>query len=133
MPQLNKSETVRLRSRLLLQRLIDFANYELTDCEHLESKISVRWIDIETRQPKLIVKTEIRFLAALVSPQKANDAKTKQHLKQDLRSLKDFLGILEDNRDRTQGTGIWHFPLKLWHRRADPNLTAFDATFVAYE
>ncbi|MEL6554122.1 MAG: AAA family ATPase, partial [Cyanobacteria bacterium J06621_11] len=74
--------------------------------------------------PRLIVKTEIRFLAALVSPKV--DAKTKEHLKQDLRSLKDFLGILEDNRDRTQGTGIWHFTLKLWHRRAERNLTAFD-------
>ncbi|MEL7330791.1 MAG: AAA family ATPase, partial [Cyanobacteria bacterium J06560_2] len=119
-----KSEAVRIRLRHLLQRLIAFANYELTDCEHLERKISVRWIDVETASPKLIVKTEIRFLAALVSP--TVTAKTKAHLKQDLRSLKDFLGRLEDNRDRTQGTGLWHFTLKLWHRSAEKNLIAFD-------
>lgn len=124
MPQLNKSEAVRKRSHLLLQKLIAFANYELPDCEHLENKISVRWLDLETNRPKLIVKTEIRFLAALVSP--TVTTKTKEHIKQDLRSLKDFLGILEDNRDRTQGTGIWHFTLKLWHRDTERNLTAFD-------
>ncbi|MGD1900022.1 MAG: AAA family ATPase [Phormidesmis sp.] len=124
MPQLNKSEAVRVRTRYLLQRLTGFANYEVADCEHLENKISVRWLDLDTVRPKLIVKTEIRFLAALVSP--AVDRKTKDHLKQDLRSLKDFLGILEDNRDRTQGTGLWHFTLKLWHRSVERNLTAFD-------
>ena len=124
MPQLNKSETVRQRLRYLLQRLIDFANHELADCEHLESKIRVRWVDLETSTPKLIVKTEIRFLAALVS--QTVNAKTKEHLKQDLRSLKDFVGRLEDNRDRTQGTSLWHFTLKLWHRSTNKNLIAFD-------
>ena len=124
MPQLNKSETVRQRLRYLLQRLIDFANHELADCEHLESKIRVRWVDLETSAPKLIVKTEIRFLAALVS--QTVNAKTKEHLKQDLRSLKDFVGRLEDNRDRTQGTSLWHFTLKLWHRSTNKNLIAFD-------
>ena len=124
MPQLNKSETVRQRLRHLLQRLVDFANHELTDCDHLENKIRIRWIGLETSSPKLIVKTEIRFLAALVS--QTVDAKTKEHLKQDLRTLKDFLGRLEDNRDRTQGTGLWHFTLKLWHRSSEKNLIAFD-------
>ncbi|MEL7071174.1 MAG: AAA family ATPase [Cyanobacteria bacterium J06581_3] len=124
MPQLNKSETVRKRSRHLLQKLIAFANHELIDYDHLEGKIRVRWSDLETKTPKLIVKTEIRFLAALVSP--TPDAKTKEHIKQDLRTLKDFVGCLEDNRDRTQGTGLWHFTLKLWHRSVEDNLNAFD-------
>lgn len=124
MPQLNTSESVRSRLRHLLQRLIDFANHELTDCDYLESKIRVRWVGLETPAPQLIVKTEIRFLAALVSA--TVDAKTKEHLKQDLRTLKDFVGRLEDNRDRTQGTGLWHFTLKLWHRSAEKNLIAFD-------
>ncbi|MEL6880158.1 MAG: NB-ARC domain-containing protein [Cyanobacteria bacterium J06607_10] len=128
MPQLNKSEAVRQRLHIFLQRLIAFANHELPECDHLESKISVRWIDRDTKAPKLIVKSEIRFLAALVStpPGTAPSTKAKTHLKQDLRTLKDFLGRLEDNRDRTQGTGLWHFTLKLWHRSIDRNLVGFD-------
>ncbi|MEL6900553.1 MAG: AAA family ATPase [Cyanobacteria bacterium J06606_4] len=124
MPQLNKSETVRQRLRVLLRQLVDFANHQLPEYEHLESKISVRWVDRESSAPKLIVKTEIRFLAALVS--QTVGPKVKEHLKQDLRTLKDFLGRLEDNRDRTQGTGLWHFTLRLWHTSAEKNLTAFD-------
>ena len=96
MPQLNKSETVRQRLRVLLRQLVDFANHQLPEYEHLESKISVRWVDRESSAPKLIVKTEIRFLAALVS--QTVGPKVKEHLKQDLRTLKDFLGRLEDNR-----------------------------------
>ncbi|MEL6454060.1 MAG: AAA family ATPase [Cyanobacteria bacterium J06623_5] len=124
MPQLNKSEAVRQRLRVLLRQLVDFANHQLSEYEHLESKISVRWVDRESSEPKLIVKTEIRFLAALVS--QTVEPKAKEHLKQDLRTLKDFLGRLEDNRDRTQGTGLWHFTLRLWHTSAERNLTAFD-------
>ncbi|MEM9087737.1 MAG: AAA family ATPase [Cyanobacteria bacterium P01_F01_bin.53] len=124
MPQLNTSETVRQRLRCLLQRLIAFANNDLFDCEPLETKINVRWIAEGTSAPKLIVKTEIRFLAELVFQK--SDSKTKEKLKQDLRALKDFLGRLEDNRDRTQGSGIWHFTLLLWDQSIDKNMTAFD-------
>lgn len=127
MPQLNKSEAVRQRLRSLLQRLIAFANHALTDCEPLESKINVRWTALETSTPKLIVKTEIRFLAELVFP--TSGPKVKEKLKQDLRTLKDFLGRLEDNRDRTQGSGTWHFTLTLWHTSVEKNLIAFDETW----
>ena len=124
MPQLNKSEAVRQRLRVFLQRMIAFANYELSECERLEDKISVRWVNKDTTAPKLIVKSEIRFLAALVF--ETSDAKAKSRLKQDLRTLKDFVGRLEDNRDRTQGTGLWHFTLLLWHSSTARNLAAFD-------
>lgn len=124
MPQLNKSEAVYQRLQCFLRRLIGFANYELTECESLERKISVRWIQVESSTPKLIVKTEIRFLAELAF--QTAGAKTKANLKQDLRTLKDFLGLLEDNRDRTQGSGLWHFTLTLWHKSVDKNLAAFD-------
>ncbi|MGB7251158.1 MAG: AAA family ATPase [Phormidesmis sp.] len=124
MPQLNKSEAVHQRLRCLLQRLIAFANHALPECEQLEDKISVRWMATQSDAPKLIVKTEIRFLAALAFPN--SGPKAKANLKQDLRTLKDFLGRLEDNRDRTQGSGLWHFTLTLWHTSVEKNLAAFD-------
>ena len=127
MPQLNKSEAVRQRLRCFLQRIIAFANHEVFDCDPFEIKINVRWSALETKTPKLIVKSEIRFLAELAF--QTSGPKAKTHLKQDLRTLKDFLGRLEDNRDRTQGSGLWHITLTLWHQSVEKNLAAFDDTW----
>ena len=125
MPQLNTSETVRTRLHQLIERLVAFANGTLPEYETLHDKISTRWIEPETAAPKLIVKTEIRFLAQLAFGNSA--AKTKSHLKQDLKTLQTFLQRLEDNRDRTQGSVLWHFTLTLWSRDISKNLSAFNA------
>ena len=120
MPQLNTSEAVRQRVNQLITRLVEFANGELAGCEHLVDKVRVRWIDPDSQSPRLVVETEIRFLAELVFQQP--DAKTKDYLKQDLRTLEKFLGILEDNRTQTQGSSTWRFTLRLWRTSVAKNL-----------
>ena len=120
MPQLNTSEAVKQRVKQLLTRLVEFANGELAGCDHLVDKVRVRWIDQESQSPKLVVETEIRFLAELVFQQPG--VKAKAYLKQDLRTLEKFLGILEDNRTRTQGSSTWRFTLRLWRTSVAKNL-----------
>ena len=120
MPQLNTSEAVRQRVNQLIARLVEFANGELAGCEHLVDKVRVRWIDPDSPSPKLVVETEIRFLAELIFQQQG--AKTKDYLKQDLRTLEKFLGILEDNRTQTQGSSTWRFTLRLWRTSVAKNL-----------
>jgi tetratricopeptide (TPR) repeat protein len=128
MPQLNTSEAVRQRINQLITRLVEFANGELSDCEHLIDKVRARWIDPDSQSPKLVVETEIRFLAELVFQQQST--KTKDDLKQDLRTLEKFLGMLEDNRTRTQGSSIWHFTLQLWHTSVAQNLEKLNAEWA---
>ena len=120
MPQLNTSEAVRQRINQLITRLVEFTNDQLEGCDHLLDKIRARWIEQNSPSPKLVIETEIRFLAELVFQQQGG--KTKDYIKQDLHTLEKFLGILEDNRTRTQGSSTWHFTLRLWHTSVDKNL-----------
>ena len=120
MPQLSTSEAVKNRIEVLIERLVAYANGELTDCNHLRDKLIVRWTDEESETPKLIVKTELRFLAELVFNQQGK--KVKEHIKHDLHVLQKFLPILEDNRTKTQGSASWHFTLKLWRKSTETNL-----------
>jgi len=104
--------------------LLAYANDELPeDSDRLRSKLTVRWLEEERERPRLIVKTELRFLAELVF--KRQSPKLKETLKQDLQVLSKFLDILEDNRTKTQGSAIWHFTLTLWHKSAEQNLQEF--------
>lgn len=123
MPQLNTSNVVKQRVGHLLKQLLAYANDELPEYEHLRSKLIVRWLDEKDAAPKLIVNTELRFLAELTSsPQSEQTTTTVKH---DLHVLKRFLDILEDNRTKTQGSAKWHFTLKLWHRSPEINLREF--------
>ena len=122
MPQPNSSDSVKQRVRQLITKLLKFANHQLDGYEHLADKITVRWSENGRCLPKLVVKTQIRFLAELAFNHQ--DTKTKDDLKQALHTLRDFLGILEDNRARTQGSAVWHFTLSLWHQSSvEINLT----------
>ena len=122
MPQPNSSDSVKKRVEQLITQLLKFANHQLDGYENLTDKITVRWSENGRQSPKLVVKTQIRFLAELVFDQQ-ND-KTKDDLKQALHTLRDFLGVLEDNRTRTQGSAVWHFTLSLWHQSSvERNLT----------
>ena len=124
MPRLNTSEAVRRRVEHLLVQLLAYANGELTQYDYLKEKVKVRWVDEYSVAPKLIVNTELRFLAELIFEQRSNPS--KETIKQDLRVLKEFLEILEDNRTKTQGSASWHFTLQLWHRSIERNLSEFN-------
>lgn len=118
MPRLSKSNRAKARVTHLMERLLAYANHELED-ERALGQISVRWLERQTHEPKLVVQTTLRDLAELIAPA-SRDA--KEYIRHDLHLLRDFLCILEDNRTRTQGSEVWHFTLRLWHSSTAKNL-----------
>ena len=124
MPRLNTSNAVKERIERLLAMLLAYANNELSEgYDALRDQLTVRWLEEERDRPRLIVKTELRFLAELVFDRQSPQLKAT--LKQDLQVLDKFLEILEDNRTKTKGSAVWHFTLTLWHRSAERNLREF--------
>lgn len=125
MPRLNTSQQVKQRTRQLLEKLLNFANYELPESEAFLDKLTVRWKNETSPTPELVVETELKVLIELTFEQKENP-RLKDQLRNDLRVLEEFLEILEDNRARTQGAKHWRFTLKLWDKSTQANLTAFE-------
>lgn len=125
MPRLSTSDRVRARVRNLLGKLLAYANHEFAYDGSFENKLKVRWVDENTRSPRLVVQTKLKFLVELIFSVQ-NHREAKEHLRHDLRVLEEFLGILEDNRVKAQGADDWHFTLKLWDKSTQRNLSAFD-------
>ncbi|HEY9906485.1 MAG TPA: NACHT domain-containing protein, partial [Thermosynechococcaceae cyanobacterium] len=106
----------------LLEALLTYADNDLEDSDHL--KIEFNWLP----KNQLIVKTTVRRLEVLIVRVFKDGKLTSEQIKEALRRYKDFLGILEDHRTKTQGADDWHFTLKLWfgcHEKA-ANLRRFD-------
>ena len=106
----------------LLEALLTYVNDDLEDGHNL--KIEFNW----QSKTQLIVKTTIRHLEALVVRAVKDGKLTSEQIKEALKRYKDFLGILEDHRTKTQGADNWYFTLKLWfgcHEKA-ANLQRFD-------
>ncbi|MBW4426848.1 MAG: tetratricopeptide repeat protein [Nostoc desertorum CM1-VF14] len=116
MARVSYGDDVKARVKLLLERLLAYANDELEDSELY--KIGYDW---ETSK-QVIVRTKLRVLAELSS------LNTEQ-VRDALNALKDFLGILEDLREHKRGSEDWHFRLTIWHDKGDKdaNLQKFDA------
>jgi hypothetical protein len=111
------------RTRRLLEALLDYANHESDNCDRLEIEIRP-----EPDAKTLVVKTKVRILEELTAKSRLNGKLKKEHIKDALHYLKEFLEILEDCRTKTQGSEDWHFKLKLWYKRHDKqaNLRRFD-------
>ena len=107
---------VKERAKILLEVLLRWVNGEFVGREYL--KIETRWKEDSC---DLVVKTQLRYLEELTAKQLNKDA-----IKEALRRFQDFLGILEDNRAKTQGSAEWHFTLKLWSRDITNNLREFE-------
>jgi|GEM_PF-680440 len=122
--RLNTSDRSKKRVTFLLKNLLAYANYELTDCDHLLGKLAVRWQD-EGEKHNLIVRTTLASLAELIS-EHPKSKKAKEKIRHDLRLLKDFVGILDDRRTTIHGSAEWHFALRLWHRSTEHNLWEFE-------
>ena len=109
----NYGPQAKQRTKRLLEALLAYANHELEDAERL--KIQSNW----NSEKRLIVKTKIRFLQELTALAPPGGKLNSEQIKEALHRLEDFLGILEDNRVKTQGADDWHFTLKLWYGRQD--------------
>ena len=99
------------RTKRLLEALLAYVNHELDICD-LEIEIKP-----QTDDKQLFVKTKVRVLEQLTAKSQRNGKLKKEHIKEALHCLEEFLGILEDCRTKTQGSEDWHFKLKLWNKR----------------
>jgi hypothetical protein len=113
MARVSYGDDVKARVRLLLEKLLAYANDELE-----KTLIAFDW----ERSKQVIVRTQLRVLARLSSL-------NKEQVRDALNALKDFLGILEDLREHKRGSEDWHFKLTLWCDKGDKdgNLRKFDA------
>jgi predicted NACHT family NTPase len=117
--------TLKGRAKRLLEALLAYVKGELEDVDGIS--LSHRWQDETTKQPKLVIETQLRTLEFLTAKDKHEGKLTKPQIRQALNEhLKDFLHILEDNRSKTQGKEEWHFTLKLWSNDTQKNLEQFE-------
>ncbi|NER23705.1 MAG: hypothetical protein F6J96_23975 [Symploca sp. SIO1C2] len=126
MPKTSTGAKPKKRALRLLEALLGFVNYELEGFEHLEKSITYRWESENSARPKLIVETKLRFLAELLQKDNYPGELTKDQIRQALNMMKDFLGILEDNRVQQRGSDIWNFTLALWSKDKTRNIERLD-------
>ncbi|NEP61516.1 MAG: hypothetical protein F6K31_31955 [Symploca sp. SIO2G7] len=126
MPKTSTGAKPKKRALRLLEALLGFVNYKLEGYEHLEKSITYRWESENSTSPKLIVETKLRFLAELIQKDNHPGELTKEQIRQALNMMKDFLGILEDNRAQQRGSDTWNFTLALWSKDTSRNLERFD-------
>ncbi|MEM9539045.1 MAG: NB-ARC domain-containing protein [Cyanobacteria bacterium P01_E01_bin.42] len=110
------------RARHFFESLLAFADGDF------EMEVMLK-IDCNKQDPsRLIFQTKIRYLERLTAIRDRDRKLTSVQIKEAIARLNDFLGILEDNRVRTQGSDRWHFTLKLWYpyREREANLQRFD-------
>lgn len=118
-------DQVKRRTERLLETLLSYVGRELKDCDHL--KIECEWQDEDSPNPKLVVKnTQLRFLETLTAKDSYPGKLTTEQIRESLKRLEDFLGILHDNRtSKEKYSGIWHFKLKLWGKDKRKNIYEF--------
>ncbi|MEL7534588.1 MAG: NB-ARC domain-containing protein [Bacteroidota bacterium] len=132
MPRLSTSPKVKARIRILLKKILERVELGVTAADYSTEIFEYRWIDEQTACPKLVVKTKLPYLADLIASESGVKV-SKDHVREVLLVLQKKLGILEDNRVKTQGSDIWDFTLKLWHTSPDRNLSKFDQVWTKYK
>ena len=113
MPTVSYGPRVKQRTKRLFEALLAYANDELDNADHLE--IDINW----QTEKQLLVETKVRILEDLTALDRYNGKLASEEIKESLHRLEDHLGILQDNRTKTQGSEEWRFTLKLWYRRYD--------------
>ncbi|MBD1936447.1 tetratricopeptide repeat protein [Microcoleus sp. FACHB-68] len=118
-------EEVKARVKRLFEALLAYVNDEYEE----GNKISIQF----TRQneTQIAIRGKRRCLEELTLKDKYEGKLTDAQVREALKRLEDFLGILEDNRSATQGSEEWHFTLKLWHKDKAENLRQFDIEWEA--
>ena len=135
MARVSYGSQVKKRVRRLLEALLVYANDEL-DVDNEGVLDNLRCSQIQTRwqgDNRLVVRSKVRFLAALTELQSDSIGLTGIQVKEALNRLADFLEILEDNRPTRGGSENWHFTLHLWHPRheIEANLHQFEQEWEA--
>jgi Effector-associated domain 4/NACHT domain len=126
MPRSNYGHAVKLRATQFFSVLIDYANDQLDIDEihlaNLQREIQLHW----QTEKRCVVRTKVRYLENL--SRLTGMILTGENIKESIKCLTDFLGVIEDNRATKGGSETWHFTLNLWHDRFDrsANLKRFD-------
>ncbi|GAA6617559.1 WYL domain-containing protein [Scytonema sp. NUACC26] len=114
---------IRDRAKHLLGAILNFKDYTLDGCESLI--LDCRWKEQGSASPKLVIRTTLRVLEELSCKYKYEEKLTKVQIREALNNMKNFLDILEDNREHERGSEKWHFTLKLWSTNKEINLEKF--------
>lgn len=121
MPNSSYGEIIQNRVKRLLEALLDYVNYEFEQ----NLRIEYKWEPEDSNN--LNITTTLRELLALTGKDKYDAKLTKPQIGEALkRYLKEYLGILLDNRTKTKGSDEWIFTLKLWGKDKETNLRKFD-------
>ena len=108
------------RVMFLLESLLTYVNSEISDSNHLD--IDFSW----QTENQLAIRTKLKYLEELTAIYQPESKLTKNQVADALWLMRDFLGILVDLRNRTQGSPIWDFRLDLWSRDKAQNLVEFE-------
>ena len=114
---------VKVRTLRLFEALLSYARNEILGCDHLRDKLVCR--EETSTPPKLVIETKLRVLEELTEKDKYEGSLSREQIQEAIRQLRDFLGILTDNRLRTQGSEKWHFTITLWSQDKAKNLLQF--------
>ena len=112
---------VKQRVKHLLGALLAFVNDEIEDGDNLD-------ITVRKNEQELIVSTKLRVLVELTGKSQDGKGLTTDQVREAIKRLEEFLGILKDWRVQKKGSEEWYFQLKLWHKYQDQdaNLEKFD-------
>jgi hypothetical protein len=138
MPKLSPSLQAMHRSEQLIIKLLQLAQEFPEEAKNISKELAIRIDEDSGELPKLIVQTKLDTLVELVFGGHRRPSQTsskRQHLKEQIRhdlKLLNQMGILEDNRAKTQGSAIWHFTLRLWSTSPQSNTKAFQAAWKRY-
>ena len=123
MPRFDIGDRVKGRVKRLLEVLLDHAEKDLSEYDRVS--FDCRWQEKDGAH-QLVIQTKLRFVEALTAKDSQPGKLSKAQITEALKRLEDFLGVLEDNRTKTQGKEEWHFTLKLWNQGKEKNLWQFE-------
>jgi tetratricopeptide (TPR) repeat protein len=124
MPRATYGSQVKARALRLFEALLYFVNDELDECDRLDIKF--RWQAKDSATPQLVIFTRLTALEELTKKDNYEGNLTKPQIREALYRMRDFLGILKDNRRQKRGSEKWHFTLTLFSKETAKNLLEFE-------
>lgn len=88
--------------------------------------LKFRWQDEVSIGQKLTIEITLQTLVHLTNQDGQQPKITTHQIREALEALRDFLGILQDNRTETRGSSQWNFTLTLSSDQLERNLRNFD-------
>ncbi len=114
-------------ARCFLEALLIYTSPESQGVYEERLEINFDWKESTGRFYRLVVRTTLKELERLVASDPKGGKLSRFQIREVLwECLRNFLEILEDNREKTQGAENLHFTLRLWSKNKEENLLQFD-------